>query len=159
FLKEQILDMNPVFAVVWVAGLVSLLRSRRFRTLGVAFVVFFVVMELAHAKNYYLFSIYPMAFAAGGVAIERALASRAQSIRFAVVAGLVLVALPLVPLATWMLSPEGYIAYEDGLGFRPAKAEVHHAGPLPQPIGDQFGWPGLVSEVAAVYGSLPPAER
>ena len=39
--------------------------------LGLTFVVFFVVMEVAHAKNYYVFPIYPMLFAGGAVAIER----------------------------------------------------------------------------------------
>jgi hypothetical protein len=63
------------------------------------------------------------------------------------------------PLATWMLSPEHYIAYTQALGFTPPKQEVHHAGPLPHPIGDQFGWPELAREVAGIYNSLPPEER
>ena len=63
-----------------------------------------------------------------------------------------------MPLATWMLSPERYIAYEQTLGFKHQKEEVGHEGPLPQPIGDQFGWPQMVREVANIYHSLPPAE-
>jgi hypothetical protein len=159
FVKEQILDMHPVLSLVWLAGLVSLLRSRRFRTLGLTFAVFFVVMELAHAKSYYLFSIYPLVFAAGGVALERWLSPRAAWVRVAVAAVLVVLALPFVPLVTWMLPPERYIAYTNALGIHPSKAEVHHEGPLPQPIGDQFGWPELVSEVARIYDSLPLSER
>ena len=30
---------------------------------------------------------------------------------------------------------------------------------LMQPIADQFGWPEMVLQVAAIYNSLPPAER
>jgi hypothetical protein len=32
-------------------------------------------------------------------------------------------------------------------------------GPLPQHLGDQFGWPELVQQVADSYQSLPPEER
>jgi hypothetical protein len=45
------------------------------------------------------------------------------------------------------------------LGFKPQKAEVNHEGPLPQPIGDQFGWPEMAQEIGAIYNSLPPEER
>jgi 4-amino-4-deoxy-L-arabinose transferase-like glycosyltransferase len=69
FIKEQIIDMHPVLLPVWLAGLVWLLRERQWRLLGVTFVAFFVLMEVAHAKNYYVFPIYPMLFAAGAVVI------------------------------------------------------------------------------------------
>src|SRR5205823_5075951 len=58
-----------------------------------------------------------------------------------------------------MLSPERFLVYARAIGFRPQKAEVHHEGPLPQPMGDQFGWPEMAREVAAIYRSLPPGER
>jgi len=45
------------------------------------------------------------------------------------------------------------------LGVAPGKTEVNHVGPLPQYFGDQFGWPELVAEVAAIYHALPEDER
>jgi hypothetical protein len=167
FVKEQIIDMHPILLPVWLSGLVWFLRDRRWRVLGLTFVVFFVLMEVAHGKNYYLFPIYPMVFAGGALVLEQAidrwLALRAAWVRTAtrtaVVAIIVLAALPFVPLVTWMLPPERLLAYQNALGFKPAKAEVHHESLLPQPIADQFGWPELVSEVAAVYNSMPPDER
>src|SRR5580700_11985152 len=77
FVKEQILDMHPILLPVWLAGLIWFLLERRWRVLGWTFVVFFVLMEVAHAKNYYVFPIYPMLFAGGGVVIEHWLANRA----------------------------------------------------------------------------------
>ncbi|MGA8491471.1 MAG: hypothetical protein WB711_13680 [Terriglobales bacterium] len=74
FVKEQIIDMHPVLLPVWLSGLVWFLRVRRWRVLGLTFAVFFVLMEVAHAKNYYVFPIYPMLFAGGAVAIEQWLA-------------------------------------------------------------------------------------
>jgi hypothetical protein len=170
FVKEQIIDMHPILLPVWIAGLVWFLGGRRWRLLGLTFVVFFVLMELAHAKNYYVFPIYPMLFAGGAVVIERWLANsyvilqhRVINIpvwaRAAVVAVIALASVPILPMVTWMLAPEHLLAYQTAIGFKPAKAEVNHESLLPQPIADQFGWPEMVSEIAAVYNSLPPEER
>ncbi len=159
FVKEQVLDMGPILLLVWLPGLIWLLRKRTWRVLGLTFVVFFVLMEIAHAKNYYVFPIYPMAFAGGAIAIEEWLASKAAWTRATVAAVFVIASLPLVPITTWMLSPEHLLAYQDAIGFKPAKQEVHHESLLMQPIADQFGWPEMVREVAGIYNSLPQEER
>ena len=156
FIKEQIIDMHPILFPVWIAGLLWLLRDRRWRVLGVTFVVFFVLMEVAHAKNYYVFPIYPMLFAAGGLAIAGWLANRAAWTRVAVIAVIVLFAIPALPLATWMLPPDRLLAYQNAIGFKPAKAEVHHESLLPQPVADQsFQWLDSV----IVCGILPRIEQ
>jgi 4-amino-4-deoxy-L-arabinose transferase-like glycosyltransferase len=54
FVKEQILDQHPILFPVWLAGLIWFLRDRRWRVLGWTFIVFFVLMVVAHAKNYYV---------------------------------------------------------------------------------------------------------
>ena len=159
FVKEQVLDMHPVLLLVWLPGLVWLLRSRQWRVLGLTFVVFFGVMEISHGKNYYLFPIYPILFAAGAVVIERWLTNRAAWSRITFAAVIVLATLPTIPLFTWMLTPERLLAYQDAIGFKPAKAEVHHESLLMQPIADQFGWPEMAQEVGAIYNALPASER
>jgi hypothetical protein len=167
FVKEQIIDMHPILLPVWLSGLVWFLRDRRWRVLGLTFAAFFVSMEVAHAKNYYVFPIYPMLFAGGAVVIDRMidqwLRTRAALVRTttraALVAIILLAALPAIPLVTWMLPPERLLAYQNAIGFKPAKAEVHHEALLPQPVADQFGWPEMVREVAAIYNSLPPEDR
>ena len=158
FIKQQILMMHPVLFPVWLVGAFWLLRERRWRLLGVVFVVFFVTMEILHAKDYYLFPIYPLVFAAGAVAIERWTGKRFW-LKAAVAAVVVLGTLPAVPLATWMLTPDQYLSYQAALGFKPSKAEVHMQSLWPQPAADQFGWPQLVGEVAEVYTSIPPDQR
>jgi hypothetical protein len=55
-------------------------RDRRWRVLGLTFVVFFVLMEVAHGKNYYVFPIYPMLFAGGAVVVDRALARKPRGL-------------------------------------------------------------------------------
>jgi len=163
FVKEQIFDMGPILFPVWLAGLIWFLRDRRWRVLGLTFVIFFVLMEVAHAKNYYVFPIYPMLLAGGAVVIERWLAPRPASRRTALQAAVIVVVLlasiPAIPLVTWFLPPERMLAYQDALGIKLSKAEVHHQSLLPQPVADQFGWPELVHDVANIYNSLSPDER
>ncbi len=159
FIWQQIVGNHPVLFPVWLLGLIYFLRERRWRVLGLTFVVLFASMEIEHAKDYYLLPIYPLLFAGGAVAIEKLLRHRATWTRVAVVVVVAALTLPTIPLATWMLPPQQYIAYSDALGFHHQKEEVHHEGPLPQGIGDQFGWPELTREVAQIYHSLPPDEQ
>jgi hypothetical protein len=159
FVKEQIFDLGPILFPVWIAGLVWFLRDRRWRVLGLTFVVFFVLMEVAHAKNYYVFPIYPMLLAGGAVVIERWLANRRAWTRAAVVAIILIASLPAIPLVTWFLPPEHLLAYQQALGIKLSKSEVSHESLLPQPVADQFGWPEMVHEIAGIYDSLPPEER
>ncbi len=159
FVKQQILALQPILLPVWLTGVVWFLRDRRWRVLGLTFVIFFVLMEVVHGKDYYVFPIYPMVLAGGAVVIERWLADRAVWTRAAVVAIIVLASLPILPLATWMLPPERLLAYQNTIGIKPAKSEVNHESLLPQAVADQFGWPEMAREVAAIYNSLPPEER
>jgi hypothetical protein len=158
FVKQQILTMQPILFPAWLSGVGWLLWERRWRLLGVLFVVFFITMEVQHAKDYYLFPIYPIAFAAGASAIERWTARRTW-LRTTVVVVALAGALPIVPLAIWWLPPDRYLAYQEKLGIKPQKQETHHESLIMQPIADQFGWPELVRQVADVYNSLPPEDR
>jgi hypothetical protein len=63
FVKEQIFDMHPILFPVWIAGLIWFLRDRRWRVLGLTFVVFFALMEVLHGKSYYVFPMSPMLLA------------------------------------------------------------------------------------------------
>jgi hypothetical protein len=158
FVGQQILIMHPVLFPLWATGLAWLFVARggRWRFLGWSAVVFYALMFVLKAKHYYLAPIYPLLLAAGAIAFEGALARWAR----AVVAGVVALAGAVTaPLVIPLLPPERYVDYERKLGITPPKTEVAHRGPLPQNLGDQFGWEQLVQEVAAIYHALPEAER
>ena len=91
--------------------------------------------------------------------IGRWLANRPAWTRVVVVIVIVLGTAPFLPMSIWLLPPERVLAYQNRLGLKPAKAEVHMQSLLIQPIADQFGWPDMAREVASIYNSLPPEER
>jgi hypothetical protein len=164
FLARQILDLHPILFPVWLTGVLWTLYSRRWRVLGLTFVAFFVIMELMHGKEYYLFPAYPMMLAAGSVAIANWLArfkkpALATTLRAGILTIVILTMAATVPVSTWMLSPEHYLAYARAIGFMPKNIETHQQSILPQPMADQFGWPELVAQTAAIYNSLPPDQR
>lgn len=166
FIGQQLLTNHPVLAPVWLAGLWTLFagRARGFRPLGWIFVVVFATLLLLKGKSYYVSPVFPLAFAAGGVAIEGWIgAIRHRRGRLAVRAAVLGVAIAagaaLAPLFVPLLEPERLVSYQQWIGITPSKTEIAHVGPLPQYFGDQFGWPELVDEVARIYYSLPQTER
>jgi hypothetical protein len=164
FLGQQALILSPVSVFVWGAGLFWLLfdrSARRYRFLGLAYLVLLFSMMLMKGKNYYVAPVYPMLFAAGGLFWERTLAARPRLawLRIALPAAVVALGLILMPLVLPVLPVERLIRYQDAIGFRPPKTEVGHAGKLPQHFGDMFGWPEMVDTVARVHNGLPADER
>jgi len=164
FVFQQIFIMLPLTAPVWLAGVWYLLfdkLGKRFRTLGIAYLVTLLLMILLKAKNYYLAPVYPMLFAAGGVFWENLLARFrfGKIVRFAFPTLLIIGGLIFLPMTMPILPVEKFIAYRDALGIAPQKTEVGHEGVLPQHFGDQFGWEEMTAKVAEVYNSLSPEER
>jgi hypothetical protein len=166
FLLQQMQLIHPAAVLIWVPGLASLLigRQARYRVLGLIYLILLAIMMGLHAKNYYLAPVYPMLLAAGGVAIEGAfdrwrVISGALWPKAATMILLAAAGIALAPLFTPLLPPTDYVRYQEALGFAPPKTEVEHVGPLPQFLGDQFGWPELVGQIAEIYHSLPEEER
>jgi hypothetical protein len=166
FVAQQILLLHPLLFPIWLAGLVSFLfgRGSRLRILGWTSVVLLALMIALKAKNYYLTPIYPMLFASGAVAtegwLERRAWSRGRTWPKAALAAYVLAAgAILAPAILPILPPEKLLAYQRRLHVAPPKSEAAHSGPLDQRLGDQFGWPELVADVARIYRSLPEEER
>ena len=166
-LGQQVLMQHPLALPLWLAGLAWLLASRegrRFRVLGIAFLVLMAEMLLLDGRPYYPAPAFPMLFAAGGVAFERGVARlRSGSARTLVPAAyatlLAVTGALLAPFAAPVLPPETYVRYAAAVGFEPPRLENHRLGPLPQLLADRFGWPEMAEEVARIYHALPQEDR
>lgn len=168
FMLQQVLLFNPLAAPLWLGGLAWLLlgrEGRRWRILGIAYLVVMAEMFLLDGRVYYPAPAYPMLLAAGAVALERWLAVRGETARAWRLAGPAYAALLLLSGALlspfWMplLPPPAVVRYSQALGFSEPRIENHRLGPLPQLLADRFGWPEMAAEVARVYHSLPPADQ
>lgn len=166
FLMTQIKNLHPIALLVWGAGLVWLLRSREWRWLGLMFTFLLAIMMGLHAKDYYLLPVYPILFAAGGIAWENFYArsnrvSQNRIFAFPLLeSALILSSLVLMPLAIPVLRPQTWIAYARVTRLYPVTSSEHHeSGPLPQFYADRFGWQEYADQVERIYKSLSPQEQ
>ena len=168
FFLAQFANMHPVNALIWITGIVSLLRSRSIRDhrwLGLAAVLFFIIMFAAHAKDYYLAAIYPDLFAAGAIAWEHRFAARRavqenRVVAFPVLETVLLVtSLIVLPMSSPVLRPDAWVRYTTALHLHGDKMENMATGPLPQFYADRFGWQQQVDTVVAAYRTLTPEEQ
>ena len=165
FLLDQAVFMNLVTAPLWLAGAVWLFwgkghdQAGRYRILGWVYLLLLLFFVYGKGKSYYLWPIYPLMFAAGGVAIEQ-WTSRARLLRPIYFAIMVLGGVLLLPLAIPVLSPEALIRYQDTLHLAPPAIEHQSNGPLRhQLFADMFGWDEMAKETARAYSNLPPDIR
>jgi 4-amino-4-deoxy-L-arabinose transferase-like glycosyltransferase len=146
-LPMQFVLVGWYFSPVWIAGLVRLLRSpelRWCRAAGVAWPVLAVAFMATGGKPYYLAAFVPVLLAAGAQPavdwIRRSPQDRRRLLAVAVIIGVLIlpITLPVVPVADVHDTPIVALNYD---------------------AGETIGWPVFVHEIAAVYDSLPPAQR
>jgi MFS family permease len=163
FLVEQVQQMLPFSAPLWLAGIWALFFHRdlkRFRALGIVFGIALLVMLVQKAKPYYLAPAYGMLLAAGAVWFEGATARRGLGwLRGAAIVVLILGGAVAVPLVVPLLPVKTFIAYQRALGRAPGSDENKAMGPLPQFFADRFGWEEMVAAVAEAYRALTPEDR
>jgi Dolichyl-phosphate-mannose-protein mannosyltransferase len=164
FLAGQMMMLHPFTVLLWISGVLWLLVSRAaraFRFFGVTYQLFLALMMAMHAKDYYLAPIYPVYFAAGGVAWYSWACDRAwkNGLIGAYAVFLIWGCYRSIPFSIPVLPPKELVAYEKKIGFTPQDTENHDATILPQFYADRFGWSDLVAQVNTIYHSLPPNEQ
>jgi hypothetical protein len=168
FFLAQFATMQPVNALLWITGIVSLLRAKSIRDgrwLGIAYILFFAIMFALHAKDYYLAGIYPALFAAGAIAWERRFGAsrgvlRDRTLAFPIFESVLLITTILIlPMASPVLRPATWVRYTKALHLRGDKMETAETGPLPQFYADRFGWDQLTTDVVSTYRSLSPEDQ
>ncbi len=151
-----ILEMHPLNAAVWIAGLGYALfhpKGKQYRVLGLSFLVVFFTFGFTNGKVYYLSPIMPMLLALGAVAWEQG-TRKFPRWRAALVAPMALSGLVFLPMSLPILSPDGFMNYQARLGMGPSQMERGEASALPQYFADRFGWEALAAFVAEQYGPL-----
>jgi hypothetical protein len=145
FVAFQPVLIGIVTLPLWAMGWYFLFRNARWRPLGVAALVAFL-LYLPVGKAYYPGPLIPVLLAAGCVQLEASAHRRGWSRRTAVAAtAMVLQALLALPILV-PLVPQSSLA---SFGLDQARKDY----------ADTVGWPELVGQVAAVYQQLTPAEQ
>ena len=154
FSYTQLALMTFLDVPIFLMGLYFYLRSnqgRQLRPLGLSYILLFAFMIGLNMKPYYLAPAYPMLFAGGAMVIEKSSVSNKGLSRWfgsrPYLAGLVLVAVLLAPVAMPILSPPTVISKYG--------ASDYQISPLP----DEYGWSGMVSNLSHAFNALPVSIR
>ena len=166
FVAGQIFFFNPVAALLWLAGLIWLLRGREsapYRLFGLAYLLLLGLFALTGGKIYYLAPAYPVLLAAGAVAGERWVASmRPNRLRWSghrwlpagFTAALVTIGLLMAPLGLPVLP----VTKLDGY-CRTLSAGLRGADVLAGHYHDMHGWEELAVSMDSLWADLPTADR
>ncbi len=157
YVREQILIVNPLYALIWITGLVYAYRTP-YRWITLTYLVLTALMIALKAKNYYEAGIYPTVFALGCVAIAQWINDRRALAATVLIIAAVTGLLP-VPTAMPVLPESTFVAYARALRLTVPATEHHRMGALPQDFADMHGWPEMAKAVEGVFESLRPAER
>lgn len=155
FVAGQLLYFHPLAVPVWVAGIAFAFtrQGRAARPFAWVFVVLFGSYFVLGGKPYYLASAYPAVLAAGGVALERHLATR-QGARRLLVGSLALTGVALGVLTLPVLPIQKVdAAIGSILGWAVPPIALTHD------LHGMFGWEEHAATVDRVYRSLPLGER
>jgi hypothetical protein len=148
YFSDQLFFMLLAFPLA-VAGLVSLLRSDRFRLLSAFYIGPFVLFAIAKGRGYYLLPAYVVLYAAGAVALERFLGRRGRGLRVAAVTVIVVA----------MLADTCVIGSRTVQVATPGSKLWKYQMANSSDLRDQVGWPEFVKDVATVRDGLSPEER
>jgi len=161
FLRGQIEAANTPAAPLWIGGALFGLMSReaqRCRVMAWAFATVFAILAFGgSARPHYLAPALSIAFALGGVAVERFAQARgwvAPVMAVAMVVGGIVAA----PLAMALLSPERTVAYQNAIGIRP-REELQRGGLLPMHLGLFFHAEAVLKPLTEVYRGLSAEDQ
>jgi hypothetical protein len=162
FLLEQ-MTMNISAILIWVPGLIFILFTRqgkKYRILGLTFILTMIELIILHGKPYYTLGLYPMLFAFGGIALVLWFYGKLAFIRYVVIAITIIIAVFSLPMSLPILKPEQFIRFTQITGTensnRWEEGDYHE---LPQDYADMIGWEELAKIVSDAYNSLTPAEQ
>jgi hypothetical protein len=135
-------------------------RGRRYAVLGFGFLGVLGLMVALKGKFYYVAPVYPVMFAAGGVAFESLTEStRWRWVRPVYAAVMLAVGGLIAPTMIPLLPVKTFIAYSQKFGIRQQKFENQPLNELPQIFADMYGWEDRVKIVADYFHSLPLEEQ
>jgi 4-amino-4-deoxy-L-arabinose transferase-like glycosyltransferase len=158
----QALVAGPGAVFVWPIGVAWLLGAadaKPYRVLGWTFVALFALAILSgSSRPDRIAPMYPVLFAAGGIALERWTEGRGRLVRTVMMLAPLLGGAVVIPLTVPLFSPRFVAAYNRASGLYP-QIEKGKTSPLPQLLADRTGWEAFVDDVERVYRALPPEDR
>ena len=164
FLVDQ-LKVNFSGVFVWLAGLwfVTFNKAgKKYRFLGLAYLVVILLLLALHGKNYYALGLYPPLFAFGAFWLEKLTEFRFRAWRYIMIIFAVGTGLWIIPILLPVFPPEKLAAWYERNGTAKLgvlKWEDLQNHPLPQDFADMLGWEEMAQKMSKAYETLDSTEK
>ena len=156
FIKDQLLLLFPVL-IIWIAGLIWFFRNPTYRIFAWVYISVILLLILGSGKSYYALGAYPVLLAAGAVVWEKIFSKR-KWMRYVIVAFVIGLTIPFIPVGLPMMSPEKLSAFYKEKGIDKTgllKWEDQRDHELPMDFADMLGWKELTERTEKFFDSLP----
>jgi hypothetical protein len=162
FLKSQLMVFVGSLSLVALA-LFAFIQSKpfkKYRFIGIGFIVTIILFTCLKAKNYYAFGLYPVMFAVGSVYLESILTRKWKLIIIpplviANLATFILTASIIYPVMTPTQIKQHAGAFEKFGMLRWEDGKNHS---LPQDFADMIGWREMADKALVAYKMIPADE-
>lgn len=146
---------SPFTFIIALIGLFALFfdsEIKKYKSIGITFILVFFLLWFLKSKSYYFYAIYPVMFAFGAFKVQKML--RNKSVLFySIISFLVLISFYFIPKDIPVLSIEDYVAYQK---IQPEKDGRYK---LTSDYADMFGWEEQVKLIDSIYTSLPKEDK
>lgn len=163
FLIAQVLMNLPVL-FFWLVGLLYLLFHpgfKKYRIIGITYLVVLLILILTRGKSYYTIGLYSVLLAAGGVVFEKYITYRIflyANLIYMVFISIVMLPFSLPILGHKQMKDFCQKSIERGIDM-PMRWEDGQIHALPQDYADMIGWKELSDNVVQVYENLSPEDQ
>jgi len=163
FIIGQLVSMSPFVFPVWMAGLLYLLFSKRYREfnyISVFFLISFIsILISGTSRPDRLLYIYPIMIPGGALFFENLFNKYKLKFLKPVLVLFVLAGLVIsMPIILPYFSYSTVASYVSKLGIN-TEIEKGKKPPLPQILADRIGWEEKVQLVIKAYNTLSPEEK
>lgn len=156
FIIDQFMMLMPAL-VLWLSGVVWLLRQAAWRILPIIYFSVIMFLLFGSGKGYYALGVYPMLIAAGAVCWERITGKRIW-IRYVFTTIIVFLNWLIMPMLLPIWKPGKLEAFYKKIGIE-HKWEDQQNHSLPQDYADMLGWKELTQKLERFYTTLPAAAK
>ena len=160
FLLQQAMAMNPLYALLALAGVAAPIadpRFRQWRFVALGFALTVALVMALHGKDYYLAPAYGPVMALGAAAVDRWI--RPAWVKVTLLVPALAVSAVAAPVVMPILAPPRLAAYMQMIHLAPKSGENLDQSEIPQTFADMMNWRALAQDVAAAVRSLPPEDQ
>ncbi len=163
---EDLFSLSFLSTALWLFGLFGILSFRdekKYRFLGIAYLLIILFFFFSHGKAYYVLGLIPFLLAFGAYAMEKYFANKLSWINYAYLMLCICFSILALPFGLPIFKFKDLDSYYGKVGnmvvYPFSRWEDGKKHEISQVYADMTGWTALAGLVAKAYNDLPETEK